>query len=270
MHKRHTQTPIQASYNLDNEVNVKEYPYYRNIPIESIAERQQQMLQQYNSVAVCNTSVTPFAPFAPITSVESLYEEQKEQKEQREQREQREQPLYTKPPPPSPLPVLHLIKIPGENMYRVDIRTMEKKLEDLQREINENTEKLSEQRRAIVLNEESIQKQNHTINKQNNTIQNNVIYIQHQLQAYNYNVEIIHQQVYTYESNNTYIESQKETLNSLQTQILECEEQNKKTYQETEAQQKQITYQKTMLSAFSTMINNPEYFTELISLSLRS
>ena len=83
MHKRHTQTPIQASYNLDNEVNVKEYPYYRNIPIESIAERQQQMLQQYNSVAVCNTSVTPFAPFAPITSVESLYEEQKEQKEQK-------------------------------------------------------------------------------------------------------------------------------------------------------------------------------------------
>jgi len=264
MHKRHTQTPIQASYNLDNEVNVKEYPYYRNIPIESIAERQQQMLQQYNSVAVCNTSVTPFAPFAPITSVESLYEEQKEQKEQKEQ------PLYTKPPPPSPLPVLHLIKIPGENMYRVDIRTMEKKLEDLQREINENTEKLSEQRRAMVLNEESIQKQFQIISKQNTTNNNNIVCIQQQLQGYNYNDRLIQQQIYTYQSNNAYIESQNETLDSLQTQILECEEQNKKTYQETESYQRQMAYQKTMLSTFNTMINNPEYFTELISLSLRS
>ena len=244
MHKRHTQAPVQASYNLEDEVNIREYPYYRNIPIESIAERQQQMLQQYNSV-------TPVMPITPhnITYEESLplrptYKEQKEQKEQ---------PLYTKPPPPSPLPVLHLIKIPGENMYRVDIRTMEKKLEDLQREINENTEKLSEQRRAMVLNEESIQKQFQRITEQNTTN----------------NDRLIQQQIYTYQSNNAYIESQNEILSSLQTQILECEEQNEKAKQETEAQQQQMTYQKTMLSAFSTMINNPEYFTELISLSLR-
>ena len=263
MHKRHIQAPVQASYNLEDEVNIREYPYYRNIPIESIAERQQQMLQQYNSV----TPVTPHN----ITYEESLplrptYERQQEQKEQKEQKEQ---PLYTKPPPPSPLPVLHLIKIPGENMYRVDIRTMEKKLEDLQREINENTEKLSEQRRAMVLNEESIQKQFQRITEQNTTNNNNIVCIQQQLQGYNYNDRLIQQQIYTYQSNNAYIESQNEILSSLQTQILECEEQNEKAKQETEAQQQQMTYQKTMLSAFSTMINNPEYFTELISLSLR-
>ena len=260
MRKRRNQNIDSQTYNLDDEVNVREYPYYRNIPVKAISERQRQMLQRYNSPAPLPPPVThhniPYDQFPSLPN-RSTYDEQ----EQEEYRDYNEHP---------PIPVFNLIPIPGENAYRVDMQTMEEKLEDMRREIDANAEKLAEQQRAMAVNNESIQKQVETINTQNGTIQNNVVYIQQQLQAYNHNVGIIQQQSYTYQSNNTHIVSQQETLGGLQSQILECEEQLEQMKQETESYQGQLAYHGTMLNAFNTMMQNPQYFTQLMAMSLSS
>lgn len=263
MRKRRNQTPVSPTYNLDDEVNVREYPYYRNIPIKSIGEHQQRMRQPYNSPPLLPAPTHHHIPYEEFPPLRSKYDNHQEHNNYEEYNAQQE---YSEPP----LPVFNLIPVPGENVYRVDMRTMEEKLDEMRREIDANTEKLAEQHRAISVNEESIQKQAHTINTQNGTIHNNTAYIQQQLTAYNHNVSIIQQQTYTYQNNATYITSQQDTLSSLQSQILECEEQLEQLKQETETYQQQSAYHGSMLNAFTTMLQNPQYFTQLMAMSLSS
>lgn len=263
MRKRHNQNSVSPTYNLDDEVNVREYPYYRTIPVKCIGERQQRMRLQYNSIPLLPSPDThhniPYEQFPPLPN-QYTYDEQYQEHQNNQMNQENQYDEHIE----SPLPVFNLVPpSPGENVYRVDMQTMEKKLEDMHRDIDTNVEKLADQERAIAINNEAIQ-------KQIETIQNYVLYIQQQNQVYNHNAGVVQQQVHTYQINSSQIMSQQETLGTLQNQIIEYEEKLEQLKQETELSQQQMAYHGSMLNAFSTMMQNPQYFTYLMSMSLNS
>ena len=247
--QRRNPVPSQPAYNSKDEINTNNYPYYPTIPIQYISNRQQQMLDKHK--------IKKDEPF-DVTGGDCIPEEK--------------QP---------PFPLFNLVQKPGENFYRIDEKQWQyeqqqnekqqeqqnEKQQEQQKLYQENTEKINDQLSTISANDITIGQQAHTMYSQNETIQNGVAHIQQQLYVYNNNQSIIGHQDYTYKNNAFYITKQEENLEVLKYQVQEYEEQIEQLTQEIESQQQQISYHGSMLSAFNTMIRNPAYFTQLISMS---
>jgi hypothetical protein len=241
-----TSAPSYTDY-LDEDINTNDYPYYSRIPIKDIREKQERMIRVYRPVL---SPVLTQEQFPPLTNAVQI---------------------YNGPPIQSPIPVFNLVPVQGEeNTYRVDIKSLEEKANDLQRMIDENNQKLTEQDNAIITNNVTLEKQAETITSQNVAIQHNATNIQQQLTAYNHNAAILQQQNNTYYYNNTYIANQNATLEDLKKQVDDYQQQLQQLQEQLESVQNELAYHGNMLGAFNTMIQNPEYFTQLMAATLNS
>ena len=252
MRKRRNPIPSQPAYSIKDEINTKDYPYYRNIPINHISDKQHMMLDRYNVPSVMPLEQVPNHPYN-VEYTNSIQEYTGSIPEQHSAPGQ-----YI-----APLPVFNLIHNPGENFYRVNMPTP-LPIQDM----NANDRKLKEQEELIMANNTAIAKQVEIIHTQNDTIQHNNVYIQQQAFAYNNNVTIVQQQTYAYQTNLTQIAEQEQTIESLKEQVHNYEQQLEQMKQEIESNQQQLAYHGTMLGAFNTMMQNPAYFAQLVSMSI--
>jgi DNA repair ATPase RecN len=254
--------------NEDEEVNIKNYPYYRTIPIQSITNKQQKIMDKSNVV----------------TESKKVTESQLERPTYKS--------ILTHPEYESKgvyegLPTFNLVKVEGTNVYKVDmpeyhsedLKNLEKQLGELEEEIKKNAIIIDGQKNAIDTNELTIQEQtgqihtnNATIQEQtgqihtnNATIQHNHHHIQQQLATFNHNTAILNGQCNQYNLNNSEIIKQQETLNTQYNQIVEYQNQIGQLQSELESYQQHLSYHGTMLTAFNTLIQNPQYFTQLMA-----
>jgi DNA repair exonuclease SbcCD ATPase subunit len=240
--------------NEDEEVNIKNYPYYRTIPIQSITNKQQKIMDKSNVV----------------TESKKVTESQLERPTYKS--------ILTHPEYESKgvyegLPTFNLVKVEGTNVYKVDmpeyqsedLKNLEKQLSELEEEIKKNAIIIDGQKNAIDTNELTIQEQTGQIHTNNATIQHNHHHIQQQLATFNHNTAILNGQCNQYNLNNSEIMKQQETLNTQYNQIVEYQNQIGQFQSELESYQQHLSYHGTMLTAFNTLIQNPQYFTQLMA-----
>lgn len=70
--------------------------------------------------------------------------------------------------------------------------------------------------------------------------------------------------------NNNEILKQGQIIMGLNSQVEQLQSQVTQLHQDLESYQQQIAYHGTMLSAFNTMIQNPEYFTQLMTVAMNN
>lgn len=258
MRKRRNPNPSQPTYNLEDEINTTDYPYYRDIPIKHIANKQHQMLDRYKTVE--NTS------YKDMNS-NYVYSQPSHSLQVYNGPPVGQLPVY-KGPPVGQLPVYDLVRNPEDNTYSINMKSMEERIEDMRKEIDVNSEKLKEQSIIMASNTSAIENQVYAVNAQNASIQSNGALIQQQVQVYNHNLAIINQQYYTINTYNAEIATHTQTLDDLKAQTEDTHQQLTQMEQDVNSYQQQLLYHGSMLSAFNTMLQNPEYFAQLMSMSV--
>jgi DNA repair exonuclease SbcCD ATPase subunit len=251
---RRNRTPNKVTYNLDDEVNIREYPFHRYIPIDSISEKQKRLFDRQQVVQ----NITRYEeekvilPMRPVTPIPVQ--------------------VYNGPSIGS-VPVLQLVPTGGENCYRVDmtpvedLKNLEARHQDLQVQIDRNIEVIQGQLNAITTNEQSLAEQASTINANNQAIHNNNTYINQQLGAFNHNSNILQQQAYYINSYNAEIARQQQMIEDLKQQVSDTQAQLDDVQLQLEGSNNQLVYHGTMLNAFNTLIQNPEYFQQLMTMA---
>lgn len=270
MSKERNRTFNQMYANADDEVNTSVYPYYRTIPIQGISEKQQKMLERFRVVSFERKGLsTPLGSAQDVNS-SSVYEEQTIIPAMPVT------PVYHNPQGYENLPTFNMVKVENSNIYRVDmseyeqrrsedLKKLETRLAELEQEIKNKSDIVNGQIQAIETNYNTIQQQIEKIHSNNLTIQSNNNFIQQQISAYSHNTAVIHNQCAQYNANNTEIIKQQQTLTTQYNQIGEYQSQIEQLQGELGDYQQQISYHGTMLTAFNTLIQNPAYFTQLMT-----
>jgi uncharacterized coiled-coil protein SlyX len=249
----------QIYMNEEDEVNIRDFPYYRTIPIQSVADKQRQIQQDKNDVESKSKEYKKQA-IIPAVSMSTIYQN----------------------PVVENLPTFNLVRMEGSNSYRVDmtqfeersesLKKLEEQLGELEEKIKRKSDTIEGQNHAIAANDLTIQQQIDKINSNNK-------FIQQQTLAYNHNIYVINNLASQYSVNNNEINKQQEILTSqynqiseyqtqveqLCSQVQEYQNQLEQLYSQVQDYQNQLSYHGTMLSAFNTLIQNPAYFTQLMT-----
>jgi predicted RNase H-like nuclease (RuvC/YqgF family) len=214
--------PSKMSY--DHKINIKDYPFYKFIPIEHISQKQKLILNkrlaEYNKHS------------SSIDQLSQMYEEC----------------------PISPQQ-LHNCNSPYE--YSEEYNEPIKQLETTYKDIQENNMKQ---------NEQILEEQREKIKIQNDIIQNNIVQINETISVYSHNVESIKYQVYQMYYNNTEIVKKQDILESLNTQLLDTYQQVDDVNAQLVELQQELEYHSSILTSFNTVIQNPEYFAQLMNM----
>ena len=251
--RKRNMTPNRVISNLDDEINTSEYPYYRYIPVNNIREKQEKMINRLQQLSNKDDTeeeiIIPKRPMSPVSKGPLMYEG----------------------PPVSQLPVFTLVATNEKNTYKVDmspledLKKLEAQLEDLQNQIAHASETINGQQNAISANEQALQEQVSRINTGNQVIQHNGYCINQQLATFHHNSQLIQNQTHYINAYNADIIHQQQTIESLNTEITNLQEQLENVQINLEGSTNQLAYHGSMLSAFNTLIQNPQYFQQLMS-----
>ena len=278
MSKERNKKSTQVYINED-EVNINNYPYYRTIPIQSLGDKKRRIIEKFK-IEIPNEEQRQ-APQAAV------------QEQRQEQRQEQEQTIIPAAPATTvyentdfvDLPKFNLVKMGVANCYKVDmtkhfiVEYLKKSNEQLEEKIRHNTDIIESQLEAIKTNDLNIVHQlskiNYDniiieqlvskINYDNITIQSNTNLIQEQVLKYNHNNAVLHNQSAL---NNTEIMNQQQILITQHHQITEYQAHIEQLQSELESYNQQISYHNSMLNAFNTVTQNPEYFMQLMAATM--
>jgi hypothetical protein len=265
MSKKRNNNSTHTSTN-DDEVNIKKYPYYRKIPIQTLGDKQRRIIEKFK--------------------VEEIPNEEQRQEQRQEQEQEQEQTIIPAAPATTvyentdfvDLPTFNLVKMDGANCYKVDmtphfiVEDLKKTKEQLEEEIKYNTNIIESQLDAIKTNDITIEQQVAKINYDNVTIQSNTNLIQQQVLNYNHNNVVLHNQSAV---NNTEIMNQQQILQTqyhkiteYQAHIEQLQSHIEQLQSQLESYNQQMSYHNSMINAFNTVTQNPEYFIQLMAASM--
>jgi predicted RNase H-like nuclease (RuvC/YqgF family) len=201
--------PSKMSY--DHKINIKDYPFYKFIPIEHISQKQKLLLNktpvEYSKKSSSNGELSQ--------NCNSPYEYSEE--------------------------------------YNEPIKQLETTYKDIQENImKQNEQILEEQREKIKIH--------------NDIIQNNIVQINETIRVYSNNVESINYQIYQMYYNNNEIVKQQDILESLNTQLLDTYQQVDDVNAQLVQLQQELEYHSSILTSFNTVIQNPDYFAQLMNI----
>jgi hypothetical protein len=220
MSKKNCNTPRRSEV-YTSEINTDNYPFYRFVPVPTIGEKQQKILERYQIVKKLNE---PYYTY-PDTIV-----------------------TYEDPP------------------HTVDVESLEDN--EINKMIESNRYILDAQRAEIEDNKMTLEEQSKQIQAQNSVIKNNGAYIQQQVYCYSHNTSVISNQCSYVLQQNAEINSNQELISSLQTQVTEIEQQVLSLQQQVEIYQSQLNYHASMFTAFNTLLQNPDYFSQLMVMAM--
>jgi chromosome segregation ATPase len=216
-------TPVN-NYSLDEEINLKDYPYYRYIPIKSIAEKQKKLIR---------VEVTPIAPVSIVQKNQTYAEA-----------------------------VMETIAVTPEEQYNysAEIESLEQRALEVNDDIQKGLATLYEQQQECSANQATIQNQQVAID-------NNTDIINKQITAYNHNVNVLSQQTDQVNIMNGQIHSLNQIITGLHTDITNKHNELGAAQKHLEDIQNQIAYHGNMLNAFNTIMQNPQYFIQMMSVA---
>ena len=232
--------PQTSKISYDSEINVQDYPFYRMIPIENISQKQRQILNRSKIVEYVK------APLLP-TPEESYYEE-------------RAMPAaddtYQQACQCNECNSLAVV----ENLKdtQEETRSLEDKLEQLHRDI-------AEQESKIKKNDEILVEQVRQIESQRGVIEHNTACINSTINSYSQNIAAINYQSHQIQVNNAELSRQQQMDYELKSQIAMTQQQLSDIQEQLTSAQHELAYHQSMLGAFNTLIQNPQYFLQLMS-----
>lgn len=158
-------------------------------------------------------------------------------------------------------PVEALPITPLENVeynYSVDLEPLKQKEQELAKQIEKNDEIIRSQIEAMATNNQTLNNQAEQIHANNGIMNNNHHYIQQQISAINHNSSIIAQQTYHINANNAEVDRLSQQINESQSTL-------DRIQFDIENSSGQLEYHNSMLGAFNTLMQNPQYFMHLLS-----
>lgn len=234
--------------NLDDEINIRDYPYYRFIPIQSISVRQKQMLNRIKSQ---NNVIVPYEQTIIPALVQPIIQN----------------PEFVDMPTIKVEPESNYWNKVDYTQYQEDISKLQSELASLKEEIESNYNRINEQQQAIHSNELTLEDQSSQINSNAGKIEDNNSLIHQQIAAYNHNITVLQGQCAQSATNHNEILKQQQTLYNLQYQTSQYQSHLQQIQYETEQCQQQLAYHGSMITAFNTLIQNPQYFAQLMSMA---
>jgi len=212
-----------SSY-LNDGIHVSNYPYYRRIPIEHIAQKQEQYLSKSHTTIVPDYGVTTELPLSTnqYIDIETTVQE-----------------------------------IPKSNNVEFT------NTDTIYEEIAKCTERLALQQRQIISNQIMIEDQLKQINEKKTISEQQGVAIHH-------NSNLINQQIQVYNHNVASIHSKEQQLYNLNYHIQEASSKLEELQQQITTHEEQIAYHTQMLGAFNTMVQNPDYFTQLMAFTMNA
>jgi predicted nucleic acid-binding Zn-ribbon protein len=245
---RNSKNPSQMSSNLEDEINVRDYPYYRFIPIESISFKQKQMLSR---MVPQNTMIVPYEQVIIPAAVQPIIQT----------------PQFVDMPTNKVEQETNYWDKVDYTQYQEDISKLQSELASLRDEVQRNYNIIDEQQETIHSGEMRIQEQNEQLNSSSKKIEDNNSLIHQQIAAYNHNITVLQGQCAQSATNHNEILKQQQTLYNLQYQISQYQSHLQQIQYETEQCQQQLAYHGSMITAFNTLIQNPQYFAQLMSMA---
>jgi chaperonin cofactor prefoldin len=233
--RKNTRATPRNTESYSTEINTDNYPFYRFIPVAHIEEKQCRIMDRYRPVKQANVHIYSEPPL----------------------------PVYTEPLPQN-LPILDLVPTGKPNTYEVDFKNLEDKVLKMQNEIDSNSYTITQQEEHIDENYKTLAQQAHQLHSNTTTIQNNGAYIQQQIHCYTHNTSIINHQCSIVQQQNTEIATKQEQIENLNTEIASVEDKLRSLQEQIESYQGQLNYHASMLTAFNTLIQNPQYFSQLM------
>lgn len=229
--------PGKMSY--DQEINVQDYPYYRFIPIGHISQKQQNIL---------NRAPVEYVKREPLLEPPPMYEERQM-------------------PPPPPQEYYHQQQDYQHDRYQLEaeLKNLQGQLERLYEDVQDAASKLDGQELEIKRNEDILAEQQTKIEQQKSVIDHNIAQINTTIQTYSHNASAMNYQAQQIHWNNGEIYRQQQVLESLNTQVASTQQQVEDVNAQLVQAQQELAYHQSMLSAFNTMIHNPQYFVQLMS-----
>lgn len=231
MNKTRQPTPRNTA-GFNDEINVENYPCYRFIPIDHIGDKQRKMIDRYRIAQTVN------------------------------------EPYYTYEP--QPLPVLDLVPTAVPDTYQIDFKNFEEKLDKMRQTVSTNGYTIEQQLDEIERNKRIIEEQTKQMHSQAATIQNNGAYIQQQIHCYSHNNSVINNQCYYVQQQNADIASKQEQISALEGQVVDMNQEITNIQADIESYQNQLNYHASMLSSFNTLLQNPQYFSQLMVAAMNS
>jgi hypothetical protein len=175
-------------------------------------------------------------------------------------------PLQTeKYVPPQP-DISSIIPEPGFN-YSIQIENMEQRLSEINDDIQKGLVALYEQHQQSKVNEQVLQDQTVAIETNKEIIDNNSNVINQQISAYNHNTNIIAQQCNQINGMNVQIQNLTNLLTVLQNDTATKQTTLYEVQKQLEDAQNQLGLHGTMLNAFNMMLQNPQYFMQMMSIT---
>jgi hypothetical protein len=245
---RNSKNPSQMASNLDDEINVRDYPYYRFIPIESISFKQKQMLSR---MVPQNTMIVPYEQTIIPATVQPIIQT----------------PQFVQIPTIKVEQDTNYWNKVDYTQYQEDTSKFQSELASLKDEVQRNYNIIDEQHQTINSNEQTLAEQSSQISSNNRKIEEYSSMIQQHITAYSHNTTVLHSQCAQSTANHNEILKQQQILYSLQYQISQYQSNLQQIQYETEQCQQQLAYHSNMITAFNTLIQNPQYFAQLMSMA---
>ena len=235
-HKMSRRNPSRMSH--EQEINVQDYPYHRFIPIDHISQKQQQIL---NRVPIEYAKREPLIEPPPP----QIYEE--------------------RPMPPQEYYYQEQEYRHDRYQLETELKKLQGQLERLYEDVQESASKLDGQELDMKRNEDILEEQRKKIEQQKGVIDHNIAQINTTIQTYSHNVAASNYQAQQIHANNAEIYRQQQVLESLNAQVSSTQQQVDDVNAQLAQVQQELAYHQSMLSAFNTMIHNPQYFVQLMS-----
>ena len=234
--RKNTSPHPRTTESYSAEINTNNYPYYRFIPVAHIEEKQRKIIDRYRIAQ--EVKAPQYSYSAPVPYYEEAI--------------------------PQNLPILDLVPTEKPNTYEVDLRNLEDKLQKIQDKIDTNSYTIVQQEGRIEDNNKTLSQQAQQLNSNSATIQNNGAYIQQQIHCYTHNATVINHQCSVVQQQNTEIVTKQQEIERLNMEIAMVEEKLQSLQEQIESHQGELNYHASMLTAFNTLIQNPQYFSQLI------
>lgn len=240
MTRRRNKTPIlNKPVSLDDEINVKDFPYYPYIPIKTISDKQRKPMQRYKIIQRVEEPNIKTETTTLILPPTQKYVESEDK--------------------------INILDTVPQYKYETEMQEMEKRLSDINEEIQQNLQKLYQHQQTINANEHYIQEQTLIIDKNRKVIDTNNEYINQQILSYNHNANILTTQYNQVNGFNGEVNRLSQILGELQGQITDAQSELQDLNTQIDDAKNQMGYHGIMLSAFNIMMQNPQYFMQMLA-----
>lgn len=261
----------------DMSINTKEFPYYPYIPIKAISDKQKKNMEQHK-ISQMNTITDPIKSLPKdgntymnksATSHKCINDttdttdttDTSNTSDIEDKLIDFNQEIHEK------LEKINKMQKKFNQETKEKLESLYKMEEAVNQRVQEKLERLNSMQETISTNEHIIQEQIKIIDTNKKTADINIGHINQQIVSYNHNTAVLTSQCNQMNDLNSKIHYLNQSLVGLHIQITEAQKELENLNVQIEESKTQLGYHSTMLNSFNIMMQNPQYFMQMLEMA---